>query len=172
MINYIHDWEGRIQQQTDQRAEPARQCALAGYGRPVDEPLWPVLERLWALGLATSGSCAGHRQAESGLWSMSYVVFRHQAGDTSRWQQVALAVLGVRGLAGVSHQVTPGTLHIMYSDRGWASGEAKWRQGLQDWIVAIDEAAWQSLSEDKVWEAWEGPALAVPQDIDPARMYT
>ena len=172
MLHLVHEWESRIQQQVAQRTQHARQCALIGYGQPLDEPLWPVIDRLWALGLATSGSCAGHPQSESSLWSMSYVVFRHQAEDRSRWRRLALAVLECQGFPGVTHQVESGALTIHYTDRGRVSGETKWRQGLQGWIVAIDEAAWQSLSEGETWNAWDGSAQAVPEDIDPARLLT
>ncbi len=172
MTTATQKWEALIRQQAVQRSQHARQCALAGYGQPVDEPLWPVLDRLWALGLVTSGSCAGHPSPNSALWSKSYVIFRHQSDVRMRWRRLVWTILEQSGAPGVTHQVESDALKIIYSDRGWLSGEVKWRQGIQDWVVAIDEAAIQTLSDGEVWNAWDGPALVVPDNINPSRLYT
>lgn len=164
-------WDALLAEQRDLRPQHMRQCLLAGYGQPLDDALWPVIDRLWALGIATSGSCQGHPLTDI-TYSNSYISVKDRISQHTRWQRVFLAILARPVTAGVSHYIETNAMNIAYSHRGLLPIQEKWQRGIQDWIDAIDHAAQASLNADELWAPWPGPCLDVPLDIDPAALFT
>ena len=159
------NWNDLLSQQFALREQHARQCALAGYGQPLDEALWPVIERFWALGIPTTGSCQGHPQG-NGEWSQSFVLIRHRPGIAARWNTLVLGLLDVVGMPGVQHKVFARGWECCYTDRGEHTPEVRWRHGLNDWLEVLDTVGNRTIQQQGLtWEPWSGPALAVPQDI-------
>ncbi|CAB1129495.1 protein of unknown function [Candidatus Hydrogenisulfobacillus filiaventi] len=63
---------------------------FAGWGQPPDPPVVPIVLRLWRMGIATDGSCAGHRG------SPTYITVRPGATEVGEAHWHTLAVIGLR----------------------------------------------------------------------------
>ncbi|PSR21553.1 MAG: hypothetical protein C7B47_17240 [Sulfobacillus thermosulfidooxidans] len=160
-------WTELVNQQRELRAQHIRQCTLAGGGQPVDDEMWPIIDRLWSLGIMTTGSCQGHPQAD-GSWSPSYVVVRGcRDGTVHRWHEVVLGLLDVPAVAGIEHRITKLGWACHYSDcLGELTLETKWRHGLNDFMEVLDRVGTRILQRQGLtWEPWAGPALEVPPTI-------
>ncbi len=167
-------WNDLVNQQLALREQHSRQCALAGGGQPLDNEMWPIIDRFWSLGIMTTGSCQGHPRAD-GQWSQSYVVVRGCIdGTVDRWHALVLGLLDVMTVAGVDHKVSKSGWECHYIDfLGELTLEAKWRHGLNDWVEVLDKVGTRTIQQQGLtWEPWAGPALEVPPSINVTHGFT
>lgn len=160
-------WDELVQLQAAQRAMHARWAALEGYGQPMDEALWPIIERFWALGIHTRGSCQGHPSPDEAAWSQTFVTLNITTESESRWQRLVLAMLRGQGVAGVEFLVSSSTIHSEYSSRfgKQLTLEQKWRHALGNWIAALDNAGRECLQYEAPWQPWVSGAAEVPEAV-------
>lgn len=170
------DWESLVQAQTERQAEASRCTALAGYGQPMDPAMWPIIERFWALGIPTAGSCQGHQISETS-WSETFVSVDLWGASPSviqRRHQIVLALVDQRPVAGAEIHVTATSVYCTY--RNWVGQHRtmsqKWLLGLQAIIEALDTAGRYCVEHEPAWEPWSGPAPGVPDAVDPVRLGT
>lgn len=171
MPHHVDQWQRCGAAQEAQRRDLARRITIAGSGTSLDPDLWPVIERFWALGIPTIGSCAGHLYptANGAQRSQLFVTvnFLMGAGPRRRWRRFVQAVVTQRPVAGAMIQVSATSVSAEFSNhagRQW-SLEAKAQHVLDNLCSALNVAGLSSLAAGARWDPWDGPAPDVPDAV-------
>lgn len=167
----MQTWTSLVRTQEILRPLHVRQIHLAGWGQALDPPLWPIIDRLWALGLPTAGSCAGH-DFQNGPFVSFLRRFTWDTAQTRRWHQVVEAFLQPVRIPGALFMATTLGLQVQYVgdvDSSFAESNAR---VLQAWCDKLDKAGELCASQEPPWQPWAGPALDVPVICDPRHLKT
>jgi hypothetical protein len=160
-------WRQLVATQEADRADHARRIQLAGWGQPLDPLLWPVIDRLWALGLSTHASCQGHPSKDTAITWIRFSNFLERDDPTAgrRWKRFYHAFHRLQGFAMVA---TRQDMFASYPTRARSLPFAD-RQArvLRRWAAIADAAGRECLQHEPPWEPWAGPAVGVPAAIDP-----
>jgi hypothetical protein len=159
-------WRQLVAAQEANRADHARRIQLAGWGQPLDPLLWPVIDRLWALGLPTHASCQGHPSADTAITWIRFSNFLEHDDSTAghRWKRFYYAFHRLQGFAMVA---TRQDLFASYPTRtrGLPFAERQARV-LRRWAAIADAAGRECLQHEPPWEPWAGPAVGIPAAVD------
>ena len=86
----MQTWASLVRTQEILRPLHVRQIHLAGLGQPLDPPLWPIIDRLWALGcpLWAPARVMISRMGPLSVFSIDPRGIRHRfAGGTVWWRR-------------------------------------------------------------------------------------
>lgn len=160
-------WDERVNLAKVQRPVSERRLTLAGYGRVVDSLLWPILDRFWALGIPTRGSCQGHRVSDHTPPRMFVTVTSGPEPALRR-----------RWLAAVNAFLTPITMpyalfgvdvlgfHVQWhaDSPEFPAQQAQVLQVFRDKLDTAGRALVASDPDD--WSVWSMPDPGVPDAVD------
>lgn len=138
---------------------------LSSLGQPLDDGLWPILDRFWALGLSTQGSCAGHQVGDVTFVAVN-ARLRGDVTTVARWLMPAVtprAIFTV-SVAGFETQYPLATSEAAYA--------ALHERALPWWCGKLDQAGRDCVLDYPDWEPWDGPALDVPSAVDANTLLT
>ncbi len=165
-------WMELVRYQETGRAMHERQVALSSFGQSLDSGLWSILDRFWALGLPTQGSCTGHH-----VTNFTFVTLnarsRWDVATTARWRRLVDEWLAPAVTPGVLFTVSGTGFETQYPG---ATSEAEYAavytRALQWWCDKLDRAGRDCALHHPAWEAWDGPALDVPSTVDANHLLT
>ncbi len=164
-------WEQRIHTQAAARTDHARRLGLAGFGQFLDPLLWPIIDRLWALGLPTTGSCQGHEMYGNPYgYPVTFVSMgfdlMEDAATRSRWHQLIAEFLTPQVAPGIVFAVTTLGLETRYLHYPPGTFDTLHKHALSLWCQKLDTVGRACLLREIPWEPWPGPALDVPAVVD------
>ncbi|MCY0885786.1 MAG: hypothetical protein OWV35_07880 [Firmicutes bacterium] len=128
------------------------------------------MERFWALGLPTQGSCAGHWAPEFRPQTFVTTSIPDEPSARRRWQRLAAAFLAAPWPYDVVACVTPISFTVEYGEGPAARFQQKQTAVLAIWARVLDTVGVAALATEPAWGPWPGPALDVPRTVDPVRM--
>ena len=163
-------WMDRVNTQTALRMHHDRQIRLAGWGVALDAPLWPIIDRLWALGILTVGSCVGHYDAPGAHAFVAVARSYFDKAAYRRWMRIVESFIEPTISPGIVFAVTVDRLESRYYPNESESYADLRTRALSLWCDKLDVAGRACLEQEPLWEPWSGPALDVPSTVEPERM--
>lgn len=167
-IMHVDLWMRRIDRYMAHKSAWTRRMTLAGFGQEPDEPIFPLLCRFWALGIPTTGSCAGHIWSTTHYANLFVVVAARSSFAQAQWRRVVNAWWDYPQWGGGTQLLI--NAHV-----------AEWRllppdsirdgilrlQQLRALIVERLDTIGPHLIEDPMPDVgWHGPAPHVPSHIE------
>lgn len=163
-------WHERVEKILATQDDAERRIAISGYGKGLDQDLWPIIARFWALGLLTGGSCSGHS-----FESFTFVNLRrtHDVASNIRRRHLVDAFLtparapgvifgaNVMGFESRYPTTTPEDHPDFVRRRALALGL---------WVEKLDHVGQLCTKQEAPWDSWEGPCSHVPPTVDLRRM--
>ena len=159
-------WIHLVNDQTRLRQSHDRQIRLAGFGPPLDPPLWPIIDRLWALGLSTAGSCVGHHDGRGDTTFVTLARSYWDAAAHRRWMRLVESFLAPVHSPGILFGVTVISLESRYYPLESETYADLRDQALTIWCNKLDAAGRSCVLHEPPWPPWIGPAVDVPDAVD------
>lgn len=160
----MDSWNVLVAEQTARRPVNHLKTIVSGGGLPIDPELWPVLERLWALGIPTAGSCVGHSNTG---YTYAFVSISGLSDPKTEWyarcRRVLEAHLAPINPAVGRFSVSPNILRVQYAPpstdpKHFAAYRA---EALAQWCNRLDVAGQHCLADGQIWTPWD----VLPRDV-------